>query len=92
MSNKMINGKNNHLETPLPRDGAISNTLGPGPEYWFLWYRSHAPRNRAHALRPGPWECHTNHVYESRRQREVGIDQKESAKYLIFNLYLNNIN
>ena len=46
----------------MPRDGAISNTLGPGPEYWFVWDRPHAPRDQAHALGPVPVECSANYI------------------------------
>ena len=42
--------KNNHWE--LPRNGAISNTLGPGPEDPFLLYRPLTPWDRSHALYP----------------------------------------
>ena len=47
------------LRLPLPRNGAIANTLGPGPEDPFLWDRPLTPWDRSHALGPGPGEYHT---------------------------------
>ena len=56
----LIRGKMQKIpirRTPLPRVDVIFNTLGPGPEYWFLLDWPPTPRDLSHSLRPGPMEC-----------------------------------
>jgi hypothetical protein len=81
----MINGKNNHYETPLSKGWCNI------PEYWFSW-------TSPFLLRPGPWYCRTyvmvyGLIYFSLSVtgKRMSLIKIETVQYIAISLFLRGL-